>query len=347
MDIQLLSVSEWEEASQSIETSVFHTPELLGLIDDHYSGELQLFAGYRGEQLVAIFPTFVKDWRFATGVFSPPPGFGLPHVGPLLMPASPKPRKRERLNRQFTEGVIERVSTNRPLTLFRTECRPEHTDPRPFNWAGLAVETKFTYRLDIVDRTTEDVLKGFSSSLRREINSGLDSDITVEIEGVEGARHIFDQLERRYTEQGRKFPVSWPFVRDVVETLDERCRVFVARDPEGAYLSGIIALYSDDTAYLWQGGARQTYRDVSTNSLVHWRIIEDLIENPARESVERYDFFGADLKRLSGYKSKFGGRLVPHYAAETAGAEMKLARTAYKIAAKQSLWGIHTVGRKP
>lgn len=334
MDVQLISLAEWEDASQSIDTGVFHTPELLRLIDDNYSGKLRLFAGYKGEQLVAIYPLFVKDWPVATGVFSPPPGFGLPHMGPLLMPVSPKPRKRERLNRKFIETVLEEVDGSSPLTLFRTECGPGHIDPRPFKWGGFDVETNFTYRLDITDRTTEEVMKGFSSSLRREINSGLDLGVTVEQEGIEGARRIFEQLERRYTEQERTFPVTWPFIRGVVDILDDRCRVFVARDPEGAYLSGIIALYSEETAYLWQGGARQSYRDVSTNSLVHWHIIEDLIENPARESIETYDFFGADIKRLSGYKSKFGGQLVPHYAVESGGPQIKLARTAYRVVAK-------------
>lgn len=38
-----------------------------------------------------------------------PPGFGVPRLGPILLPASPKRPKQERVNPEFTESVLARL----------------------------------------------------------------------------------------------------------------------------------------------------------------------------------------------------------------------------------------------
>jgi hypothetical protein len=332
MDISSITVDEWEEEVPSSGISVFHRPETLRVIDAHAAGDLSVYVGHKGDRLVGMLPVYRRHHPLGTIAVSPPPGLGVPHQGPMLRPASPKQRKRERLNRTFTDGVVERVDDDSHFSLMRVVCHPDYTDPRPFRWVGLDVETLFTYRLDLADATTDDVRSEFSRSLRREIDDAEDADISVEREGMKGARAVYVDCMERYAEQGRDYSLTWPFVRDLVDALEDRCSVFVTRGPDGEYLGGIIALYSDDAAYFWQGGVRHTYEDVTTNSLLHWTIIRDLIENPDREGVDQYDLFGANTARLCEYKSKFGGRLVPYYRVESAGAGMALAKSAYSLA---------------
>lgn len=333
MDIERIDTTEWDSALPDSGFDVFHAPGALEVLDRHAAGELRLLAGYKGDRLVGLFPLVVQQRALGRAVLSPPPSMGVPRLGPLVMPASPKRRKREKLNRRFTERVLERLDVGDSRSLLRALCAPTYTDPRPFAWEGLDVETMFTYVLETDGRTTDDVLSAFSKSLRREVRNGLDLDVEVRQDGIAGAEQVHEQTAARYREQDQSYNLEWDYVSDLTDTLaaDDRCRVYAAYTPDGEFLSGVTVLYSNDAAYFWQGGARTTHDGVSVNSLLHWRIIEDLVEDPPRESVTRYDLMGANTERLCRYKSKFGAELVPYYLVESGGTQMALVKKAYRL----------------
>jgi len=330
MRLERLPLSEWETVLPRDGFEPFHTPAALSVLDDHASGELQLFAGYNGQNPVALLPLFVHDQPIGTVVTSPPPGFGVSRLGPILMPASPKRSKQERLNRRFTEQILKELDLRDSRRLFRMTGNTAYTDPRPYHWSAFEIGTSFTYRLTVEGQSADDLLAKCSKSLRREIRDVRALDVDVEREGLRGAEAIYQQTKERYTQQGESFSLSWPYVRDLVEALDERARTYVARGPDGEFLSGITVLYSNDAAYFWQGGARGEYNGTTVNSYLHWQIIEELIDDPPFESVTVYDLVGANTDRLCKYKSKFGASLEPYYTVESAGPQMTLAKRAYR-----------------
>jgi hypothetical protein len=358
MRVEQLELSEWESALPSDGFEVFHLPEALDVIERHTDAEMKLFGGFKGQQPIALLPAFVRERSVGTAVTSPPPGLGIPRLGPIMMPTSPKRRKQEKVNQEFTEkvlaqvgtdlglderladagvespvaeSVLDRLDVDSRLTLFRMICNADYADPRPYAWGSLRIEPNFTYFLDLSDGDAEAVRKSFSKSLRREIRDAEALDVTVETEGLSGARDVFRATRRRYAEQDEPFAQSWAYVRSLFEALGDRSRAYVARGPDGEYLSGITALYSNDAAYFWQGGAKAIYEGTAVNSLIHWRLIEDVIEDPPVEPVDTYDLMGANTERLCRYKAKFGADLVPYYVVESSGAAMDVAKRAYQL----------------
>ncbi len=335
MEIRQLSLDEWDDALPSSGFEVFHTAAALEAIDDHTSGDLRLYGGFKGDRPVGLFPVFVQERAVGRAILSPPPGLAIPRLGPLVMPASPKRRKREQVNGRFAEHVLDALDTDASMTLFRTVCPTSYPDPRPYVWSNLDLDTSFTYHLD-VDADTDELLKSFSKSLRREIRDGQDLDIEVDVTAEDGVRAVFEHTRERYREQDRGFTLDWPYVSDLTRALaaDDRCRTYVARGPGGDYLSGMVVLYSNDAAYYWLGGARTIYEGTSVNSLLHWHVIQDIAAGDPRESVDTYDLMGANTERLCQYKSKFGASLVPYYALESSGAGMAAAKTAYRLVSR-------------
>jgi len=335
MQLERLSLSEWESALPETGIEPFHAPEALSVLDDHAPGDLRLYGAYKGNRPVALLPVFERTNSVGRALVSPPPGMSVSRLGPVLMPASPKRSKREKLNRKFAELVVETTEADDRRTLFRMTGNTAYSDPRPYRWAEFDVETLWTYRLD-VDRDPDALLKDASKSLRREITDARDLDVTVEREGFDGVRAIYEETRRRYAEQGREFPPDWPYVRDLLEAMLEtdRARVYVARDDEDRFLTGVTVLYSNDAAYFWQGGNKSIHEGVAVNSLVHWTIVEDIASDPPRETVDTYDLLGANTERLCRYKSKFGSELTPYYRVETGGVHMDAAKKAYELVAR-------------
>jgi len=331
MNVERIGLDAWRDALPAASVEAFHDPEALEVLDEHAAGELRLFAGYKGDNPVALLPVFVTDRRVGRTVLSPPPGFGVPRLGPIVDSNSPKQRKRERVNRKFLEGLLDELDLTDRRTLFRMVCPLAFGDPRPYDWNDLEVDTAFTYVVDLDTDDFEEVLGTFSRSLRREMRSLDDLDLTISVEGVDAAVRVYDHLATWYEEQGEPVPMSRTYVRDLVRTLgDDRCRVYVARSPDGEYLSGVVALYSNDVAYYWSGGVRTSYENVSVNTLLHRAVMEDVVADPALDSVTGYDLVGANTERLCEYKAKFNGDLVPYYVVESGGPEMSLAKTAYQ-----------------
>lgn len=355
MRVERIGLTEWEAVLPDTGTEVFHRPEALSVLDDHFDGDLVLFGGYKGEQPIALFPAFVADRRIGRAVLSPPPGLAIPRLGPILMPTSPKQRKHEQINREFTTAVLEELFTDRSVgdrlssvgvdgriaatlddvglspSLFRMVCNVEYGDPRPYAWDEFSLEPQFTYHLDVSDSDPDELLSSFSRSLRREIRDGEELPVTVERADTEGVRSVFLDTKERYAEQNAGFALQWDYVRDLWTALDDHARVYVAKDEDGAFRSGIIVLYSDDAAYFWLGGSRAIYDGVSINSLLHWTIIRDLIEDPPAESIDTYDLMGANTERICRYKSKFGADLVSYYIVESNGVGLSVAKRAYDL----------------
>jgi hypothetical protein len=335
MEIRQLSLAEWGDALPDSGFEVFHTPAALSVLADHSNGELRLYGGFKGEQPVGLFPVIVQDRAVGRATLSPPPGFAVPRLGPLVMPVSPKRRKREQVNGRFADQVLEELDVDASTTLFRTVCPTSYPDPRPFVWSDLSLDTSFTYHLD-VDEDPDAMLSSFSKSLRREIRDGEDLDVTVTVDGEDAVRRVFEQTRSRYDEQDRGFTLDWPYVSDLASDLaaDDRCRTYVVRTAGGDFLSGMIVLYSNDAAYYWLGGARTVHEGTSVNSLLHWRVIRDIADGDPRDSVDTYDLMGANTERLCRYKSKFGADLAPYYALESSGPGMTAAKTAYRLVSR-------------
>ena len=338
MQLERLSLSEWEESLPDRGFEPFHAPEALDVLDDHVAGDLLLLGAFKGDRPVALLPIFEQTKSVGRMLVSPPPGRSVSRLGPVLMPASPKRSKQEKLNREFAELVLEELDAEDTTTLLRMTGNTEFSDPRPYVWADYDVETLWTYRLKVGDESPGSLLKDASKSLRREIGDARDLDVTVEREedDLDGARSVFEETRKRYAEQGRTLSLSWDYVSDMVETMLEtdRARVYVARDGEGRFLTGITVVYSNDAAYFWQGGARSIHEGVAINSLVHWNIVEDVAKDPPRETVDTYDLLGANTERLCKYKAKFGSELTPYYRVETGGVKMAAAKKAYELVAR-------------
>lgn len=340
MRLERLSISEWDDSLPQDPLEVFYSAPALGVLEDHWSGDLRLYGGYKGQQLVGLAPVFIREHRLGRLVASPPVGFGIGRLGPIVMPTSPKQRKVEGVNRTFINKLIEKTDATDRFTLFRMSCDIQYNDPRPFKWAGFDITPAFTYRLDLADTTPDEVLASFSRDLRRDIRKRDEAEITIRNpeQTVDYAEQIYHSMQDRFRQQGTKHPLSWEFFRDLIVALEDNARVYVAESDDGQFLSGMVALYGNGTVYNWKGGAKPTgiETSVSPNNLLHWQIIEDTFKDPSLDEIRQYDLYTAKNSRLSRYKSSFGGQLVPHYLVESAGVEMKLAKQLYETSKQQS-----------
>jgi len=339
MSVKELSISEWDAALPDEGFDIFHTTDALEVLESHWAGELRLFGGFKGEEPIGLLPVFIRDHRLGRLISSPPIGFGIGRLGPILMPTSPKQRKRESVNKKFVQNVVETLNATDQFTLFRVVGDTSYTDPRPFKWHGFNTTPRFTYQIDLDSTPADQLLSSFSRDLRKDIRDRDSVGITVRRGENEDAKKIYEAMIHRYQRQGRDQPVSWQFIEDLLAAVGDRARIYVAESDDGEFLSGMIVLYSDDTAYNWKGGTKPAEIDtsVSVNNILHWNIIEDSIHDPELESITTYDLYTANNERLSRYKSSFNGSLATYYTIESNSVPMMVAKKAYQNAMMKNI----------
>jgi hypothetical protein len=328
VELERVTLEEWDDLLPSDGFEPFHLSAALAVLDRHATGDLRLYCLFNGDRPTALCPVFVRDSPLGRVVTSPPPSLLVPRLGPLLMPASPKPRKRERLNGEFVDALDAELDLDDPRTLCRLRCPPAYDDPRPFQWNGRAVTPTFTYRIGL-DTTVEELERGFSRSLRRDIDTATEAGVVVESRPLDDADLVYDDAAARYAAQDEPF-VDRAYVRDAVDALADRCRVYVATRA-GERLGGLVVLYSDDAAYFWLGGVKPENGPDGVNACLHRRVAADVVEGTAPVDVDWYDLVGANTERLCAYKSKFAGELVPYYTVESSGLAMTVAKRAYGL----------------
>ncbi|ELY45809.1 lipid II:glycine glycyltransferase FemX [Natronorubrum tibetense] len=329
IDIDTLEPTEREQWDDYVEQSpmgtFFHRYDVLEVIERHASAELHPLVGYKGQEPVGIFPVFEIRKGGVSTAFSPPPGLGLPFLGPAHLNENKlKRRKLEQRRKRFVDGCLEWIDEVSGPRYTRICTSVTYDDPRPFSWNDYDTRPLHTYLLDL-DRDEEQLKRSFSKSLRRYLDPDDSDRFSIEEGGTDAIGFIHEQIRSRYEAQGRRYRVPLEFLTDLFESLpDGRVRPYVA-DVDGERASGIIVFEGQSTIYYSEGGGKPDV-EYPINDLLHWRIIRDAKDR----GVETYDLHGADSPRICEYKSKFNPDLGTYYELENGTPLMNVVSNLYQ-----------------
>jgi len=317
-----VDATEWNGfVSRAPDASVFHRAEPLRLLESHTGTTLHPLVGYKGQEPIGVLPVFERTVGPITMAVSPPEGFEVFSLGPVLTdPGQLKQRKVERRNRALVEGCLEWIDDELSPEITHIRSTDRHSDLRPFQAHGFDVTPYYTYVVDL-DRSEEDLLASFSSDARSNARAD-DAGYTIEVGDAEACTAIVRQVSDRLDELDKGYPLTPEVGAKLYRRLpDGAVRPYVCLH-DGECLGGIIALEHGDTVYRWQGGAKTTV-DFPVNDALDWRVMRDARER----GVERYDLVGANLARTAQYKSKFGPDPRPYYGARKQAPGMDLLAT--------------------
>jgi hypothetical protein len=326
IDIRLLDDDEqWNKLLERAPTGTpFHRIEALRTLEDHGDATLYPLTGFKGQEPIGLFPVFTVSKGPVSAAYSPPPGLKVFNLGPVMMNVEKlKRRKRDRRHRRFIEAALEWVDLRAGPRYWNLRTTLDYEDARPFHWNDYDVEPRFTYVVDL-DASPDDLLKRFSSDLRRNLRKEYDADYEIVEGGPRAIDKIVEMTRERHREQGEEFPVTAGYVRELADRLpDGTIRPYVCRidgDPAG----GLIDVESDDVAGAWIANGK-TDAPIPVNDLLEWRVCRDAMDR----GVSAFDLMGANHERIFSYKAKFAPRLVQYYSVKKWPPGAKTARGLY------------------
>jgi hypothetical protein len=182
---------------------------------------------------------------------------------------------------------------------------PEVEDVRPWTWSGFLVGVQYTYWLDLpVDTALID--HGHKGNIAKAAARGM------VVDRVTDVAPVVECLEATEQRVERSLGIGDRELRAACDLLgSDSLRMYVCFDAAGRPASSCVVLHAPGArAIIWLAGVRATPGNVGAGPLL-WRFA---FEDVASAGAAGIDLCGANIRSVSAYKSRWGGRLVPEYA---------------------------------
>ena len=156
------------------------------------------------------------------------------------------------------------------------------------------IQPKYVFRLDLRNKTEEDVLKSFESKTRYNVRLAIKKGITIEEGTREDIKTFYEILEE--TSKRDHFSIRpIEYYQKVYDKMGkENVKILIAKYNEEAISTTFLIKYANKVWFLY-GGANNKYRNFMPNHLIQWTGIKWAIES----KCDWYDFRG-----VSGFKDE-------------------------------------------
>lgn len=184
---------------------------------------------------------------------------------------------------------------------------PEIKEKGQMQQRRFGVVQSYRHILDLAGKAEEDILKGYESTLRRNIKQAIKSELIFEKiknrEEVEEFYRLYLSSMRRNRALA-KYPLS--LVYAIYDLLIEELADILFVRYGSLIIAGIIIIYSEDTAHYVQGGSDAEHLHLRANDF----LFHEAIKLCLAKGKKYFDFLGSDKKLMSliRYKGKFGAK---------------------------------------
>lgn len=284
---------------------LFHKWDFLKIMEKHTGYRLLPYGVYKGEEQICAFPFFYKKIKGVKLLYSPTQQSltYVPYLGPVLFDRYDelKQRRKEAFMNMIVDEVNEELSRLSPNYL-SIALVPGFIDVRPFKWSGYDADVHFTYFIDL-KRPIEEIWKSLSEDCRKGIRKCEKANLR--LEQVQDIDVFYDIMRNKLSSYGVLYfqRHDTQYLSDVMEAFPGNVRMyFLYRGDDVAAL--FITCEYKKRYMLWMGGAVMQ-KENGINDYFIW----ELIKKAKAEGYNEFENWGADLKRLNRYKSKFNPSL--------------------------------------
>ncbi len=159
---------------------------------------------------------------------------------------------------------------------------------------GQVLQPKYVFRLNVKDKTEEELLQSFESKTRYNIRLAGRKGVTVR-QGTRDDLKIFYDIMKTTGSRDDFFIRPLSYFQKIYDEMGEKhARIYIA-EFEGEPIAATMPIYYGNKVWYLYGGSSNKHRNLMPNYLIQWEMIKWAIE----EKCDWYDFRG-----VSGFKSE-------------------------------------------
>jgi hypothetical protein len=305
MSINIIENKEiWDTfVNKSSDGMLFHKWDYLEAMSEFTGYTLERYGIYDGEELIALFPIFLKNSFGFKSLFSPPPQTGVPYLGFIMSQDyySLKQSKKE-AQLSIVSDDFDALVKKRNFNYVFIALIPNFLDIRHFKWKSYETNMSYTYSIDL-SQSYNEIFNGFKNTVRRMLKKATTYNLV--LEKSDDVSLFYSMETKRYEEQGFNFPiVSQKYLEKLFSLYPENLVLYSIYDNEKNVKSFVLT-QEYNNKFLLLMGATRPQDSIGENEF----IICELIKKAKEENYKYFDFVGANNQNLCMFKSKFNPSL--------------------------------------
>lgn len=302
---------EWDQWIQSApKATVFHRDGWLRrAAEDSGTRLIRFVCQKEGEGPVCLIPGFVQRKGPFRILHSPPPGCGIPYLGPVFLHRSERQHRVEADRIDSVTAWLEYIEDSGIASLLRIVAAPGIDDVRPFLWKGFRANPLYTYCLDL-SQGEKEIREGFDKRIRKRIQTRFETSGVEEVTNTGlGIAELHELLMKKYADQGRLLGFSVRYLNRLNEVFGDTEMGFRGFKSNGRLLTGVVYLKTAERWTAWIGGVGPPKEYNGLVEQLHWKNIQEAIA----ANVKIYERIGANTPHLCESKSKYNFRPVSYF----------------------------------
>jgi hypothetical protein len=288
--------------------TIFHYYDWLKIAAEHSRTELIPLIITKGNKRVCQLPLFKMTRGGLKFVFSPPPGCGLPYLGPVFSIPAGNRHNYESTYFGILDEIIRFIRKEIGYDYLKIVNSEDLPDMRPYLWQGFQVKPLYSYTIDLT-QGMETVHSGIYKKTKNALKQALNNEnisISREDRFID---NIITLVGKRYGEQNRKYKISHQYINNLKESsIGEKIEV-ISILADGEFAGGDITLADKAKAYAWIGSVDRDRKVTGAGERVLWEKMKDYCER----GFHSYDIVGGNTRHLCEHKSKYGPELIVYY----------------------------------
>jgi len=289
------NIEKYRKESDKLSLAIFFQPWWLDIVAKDTWGVVLYEKGND------IYGVWVYSWCRLKGVTK----MGNPDLTKYLglkffYPKGQKEGKKQSHEQKVTEDLIAKLPAHRWMEQgFETI----YTNWLPLFWYKYEQTTKYTYHLNASGQTEDELWKGLSDNIRREIRK---AEKTINVKISNDKEHYWLVNEGLFA---GKVPFKKDVFFDLAEASEKRKQgVILSAYENNSIIASSWFLWDNSTLYYMGGSANKAYKNSGAMSFLLWKGI--LLAN---EKGLKFDFEGSMLKGVARFFRSFGAEQIPYF----------------------------------
>jgi hypothetical protein len=315
-------LAKWDSLVEQVpQGTIFHNMNWLRAVEKHTKSMLYPIMILKGEEVVSVFPIFLRKRSFLNTLSSPHGNSFVPHLGPLFPYFDEyKQDKKESILKGFQDEFNDFARLMKAAYV-SIVFSPDVVDVRQWQWSGYEVKPQYTYIQKLSD--VKSAWDGLKKTLRKNISNATEKGVTIGEGKKEDIDFIYLSVLKRLEEQERSFSMSKEYFYDLYDAFfPENLHVFIA-EYKNAKAGGVITTCYNGRVSVWFGAVQTEISGLYPNDLLHWHVMKWAIEQGFRE----FEIIGANSPTISFFKARYN-----------LGLRMYLSATKYSSFVKRWQW---------
>lgn len=305
----------WDEFVKDCDQgTIFHTYGWLKIINKHDDKfTLEMLGGYYGQELIGVFPLFIRYGKWINHAVSPLLPIFSPYGGPLFNSINRNQNSIESIIFGFISAVEQYLSEKKVNHMHFITTFP-FEDVRIFNWNGYNnLSPKYTYVLNL-KQSKDEILQNMEKNKRYNIIRGLKNKKII-LKKIQPSEEFIDAFWSLMIKTHERSNIKVPSIKKILSELILTYPANISIHA-GFYESKIVAIdinvHFNYKIHTLLAASDRDFLKHNIPNLLLWDEIQSGIEN----GYKSMDLVGANVPSIAKFKAGFNPTLQIYYQIE-------------------------------